>query len=179
VLCLKQLVPLLLREDAEESASEALRLCKIFLQNFDLVSIPVTELLGATYHRLKDFSSALRVYESLISLTNSSLTSIENAATAADNAGRILLLIFIISKTLFFYLLFVTTDMPQIAEDYYRQALARSDGVGSANTWAKYGVFLKYRGKTAEAIVALQKAKKQKQKSLKTSFDFFLFFEGG
>jgi len=127
-----RLVPLLLRHSNASYSNEAFEICNLYLKDFPN-SLPVMELLGASYHKLRKFQKALRVYEETVSVSGGLLSSMLNAASAADAAGNF-----------------------KLAEEYYQQAIL-GKGSSDPNAWTKYGCFLKYRGRKIEAINAFRK----------------------
>ena len=84
-----RLSPLLLRL---QKSKDALQILHSHLK-IDPENIKVKELIGASYHADKNFEAAFKTYESLIPLTNYSLQSYLNAASAAGDFDHLLILI--------------------------------------------------------------------------------------
>lgn len=127
-----RLIPLLLRHPNVSCSHESLNLCSEYLQDHPN-TLPVMELQAASHHKLGNYQKALKIYEETVTISNSSLKALLNAASAADCAGNAIL-----------------------AEKYYKQALRNY--TTDSNAWTKYGCFLKYQGRENDAIHALRKA---------------------
>lgn len=130
-LTIKKLVPLLLRTDKQFDAKI---ICKKILSK-DQDNVQVLEMLGATYHKCNQLEEAHQIYQRVLKLSPNDLRALHNAASAADFANHNV-----------------------IAEDIYRYALSLDVGASNADTWTKWGCFLKYHGRISEARDAFVKA---------------------
>ena len=157
----KKIVPLLLKDQHDLRAKEALKIVESVLADSDMEQDHYTQLLelkAATHHRLKNYESVHSIYASILDILKKRYHESTVFDVAADSKSKD-----IIHTQLFRAYQNAASaaegmgDLKK-AEEYFLEALATDEGAKDANTWTKYGTYLKYAGRETEAIAALQKA---------------------